>query len=58
MQIVTTVCNVSLSGASDTTSPIAAMIGSTSLMPMLKMPPAATASVASPVVWPHDVSIR
>ena len=50
MQIVTTVCNVSLSGASDTTSPIAAMIGNTSLIPMLKMPPAATASVASPVV--------
>ncbi len=57
-QIVTTVCNVSLIGASDTTSPIAAMIGRTSLIPMLKMPPAATARVASPVVRPHEVSIR
>ena len=58
MQIVTTVCNVSLNGASDTTRPIAAMTGNTNLMPMLKMPPAATANVASPVVRPHDVSIR
>ena len=58
MQIVTTVCSVSLNGASDTTSPSAAITGRTSLMPMLKMPPAATASVASAVVWPHEVSIR
>ncbi len=44
-------------GASEMTSPTAAMTGSASFTPMLKMPPAATASVASPVVRPHDVSI-
>ena len=56
-QITTTVRSVPLIGASEISNPIAAMIGRASFTPIEKMPPAATASVASPVVRPHDVSI-
>ena len=49
--------NVPLIGASEINNPIAAMIGRASFTPIEKMPPAATAIVASPGVRPHDVSI-
>ena len=49
--------NVPSIGVLDTSSPIAATRGSTSLMPMLNTPPAATASVASEGEYPHVVNI-
>ena len=55
--ITTTVRNVPSIGASDTSRPIAATTGSTSLIPMLKTLPAATASVASVGEYPQAMNI-
>ena len=56
--MTTIVRSVPSIGASATTRPTAAITGSTSLIPMLNSPPAPTASVASALSRPHDVSIR